>query len=100
MFIAALEFRKFLQRSRSESEKQSKLNELAAKWLSRRDCIFPKSTPIEVVEKAIVDEYNTGGDILDPEFFSKEDIIRFAQENKITSDPMVKKFIRLSYVSN
>ena len=99
MFIAALEFRKFLQRERSESERQSKLTELAVKWLSKRDCIYAKTTPIEIVEKAIVDSYTNGDDILDPQFFTKEDIIAFAEENGITSDPQVKKFIRLSYVS-
>ena len=98
MFIAALELRKFLQSERTVEERQMKLKELALAWLKRRDNPFPKGTPEGLVMKEIEEEYNNGIDILDPEFFSREDIIVFAREHKIEGDPMVKNYIRRAYV--
>lgn len=76
-----------------------KLMELADKWLKRKDCPFSKDTPKEVVAEDIEDSYNKGTDLLDPEMFWKEDLIAFAEENKITNDPMMKDFINRAYVS-
>ena len=101
MFIAALEYRRFLQGRRTEDEKREKLTELAKTWLKKRDCIFDKSTPLEIVERDILDSYEKGLDILDPELFSREDLINFAQSYGVAGDPMVIQFIqksRLSYV--
>ena len=103
MFIPSLEYRRFVQRGRTAEEKRAKLTALALTWLKKRDCIFPKDTPIEVVVRDIEDSYERGLDILDPDLFPREDIIRFAEENGVAGDPMVIDFInrsRLGYVSH
>lgn len=94
MFIPALELRRYLQEERSESERDLKLVELATKWLSKRDCIYPKSTPLQAVIDDIVESYTKGLDILDPECFSKADLVEFAETYGLTKDPMVIKAIQ------
>ena len=93
MYCAALEFGKFVQVERTETEKRAKLIEIALKWLSRRDCVFPRDTAPDVVVEDIVRSYRAGEDILDPALFWREDIEDFAKENGVTGDPMVREFI-------
>lgn len=93
MFIPPLEFRKYVQKPRNSDEKKQKLIELAERWLHRRDCPYPPTTPLSVVVADIQESYDKGLDILDPQFFTKEDIIAFAKENGLLSDPMVLAII-------
>lgn len=92
MFIAALEYRKYLQKARSGDEKQTKLIALALKEkkLSR------SNAPYQFFVKEIVRAFNAGEDILDPEIFPREEIVRFARENKIENDQKVQEFIELA----
>ena len=103
MFIPALELSKFCQVPRTDAERREKAAELARVWLTKRDCIFPKTTPIEGVQEDIINTFLSGQDILDPDLFWKEDIIQFAEDNGVASDPQVKNIINQSrsrYVSH
>jgi len=92
MFIASLEYRKYIQRPRTPEEKNNKLISLAlkAKKLARSN--EPYSVFVREIERA----FNAGEDILDPEVFPKESIIEFAKQNKIENDRKVKEFIELA----
>lgn len=89
MFIAALEYRKYVQRPRTNDEKNKKLISLALreKKLSR------SKAPYQEFAKEIARAFNVGEDILDPEIFPREAIIEFARENKIENDRKVQEFI-------
>ena len=92
MFIAALEYRKYIQRQRTPEEKNSKLIALALKAKKLAKSNDPYSVFVRDIERA----FNAGEDILDPEIFPKEAIIQFAKENKIENDRKVKEFIELA----
>ena len=65
MFIASLEYRKYIQRPRTPEEKNNKLISLAlkAKKLARSN--EPYSVFVREIERA----FNAGEDILDPDVF-------------------------------
>ena len=89
MFVPALEYRKFVQRNRTDQEREKKLADLAFKVkVSKKD-----NRPATAIMREIMDSYLHGYDILDPEFFEKEDIEAFAKENGIQKDPQVIDFI-------
>lgn len=89
MFVPALEYRKFVQRNRTDQEREKKLADLAFKVkVSKKD-----NRPATAIMREIMDSYLHGYDILDPEFFEKEDIISFAEQNGIQKDPQVIDFI-------
>ena len=89
MFDPALEYRKFVQRARSDEEKQNKLASLAIKVrLMKKDI-----RPVQAIVSVILESYTHGDDILDPELFEREDIQSFAAENGIQDDPLVVEFI-------
>lgn len=90
MFDPALEYRKYVQRDRSEEEKRQKLANLASKTRTAKK----DDRPLTVIMRMIMDSYIHGNDILDPEFFEREDIVQFAKENGIQDDPQVREFIR------
>ena len=89
MFIAALEYRKYIQRPRTADQKNKKLISLAL----REKKATHSNLPYQDIVREIARAYNAGEDILDPEIFPKEAIIEFAKENKIEEDRMVKMFI-------
>lgn len=78
-FDPVLEYRKYIQKDRTQSQKQNRLAKLALK--------------AQVTVKYILTGYAEGLDILDPEIFEKEAIIEFAEANGIQNDPQVKRAI-------
>ena len=89
MFIAALEYRKYIQKPRTAEQKDKKLINLALR--EKRET--RSNLPYQEIVREIARAYNAGEDILDPEIFSKEAIIEFAKENKIENDRTVLRFI-------
>lgn len=89
MFIAALEYRKYVQKPRTAIEKNKKLTDLAIK----EKAVSKSALSCEELIDIILNDYRNGVDILDPDVFPKEDIESFAVENKIDRDPLVIKFI-------
>ena len=89
MFNPALEYRKFIQRERTDEEKRQKLATLAFKVRAAKK----DERPITAIIAVIMDAYIHGYDILDPEFFEREDIVAFAEENGIQNDPQVVEFV-------
>lgn len=89
MYDPALEYRKFCQKLRTEEQKRQKLAELAIKTRIRRK----SNEDLPALMNEILRSYMRGDDILSPEFFEKQDIIDFARENHISSDPQVIMFI-------
>ena len=90
MFIASLEYRKFVQQPRTSDEKTKKLTDLAFKEKARTK----SNLSYQEIMKTILEDYRVGVDILDPDVFPREDIAEFAKENKITNDPLVIEFIK------
>ena len=89
MFDPALEYRKFVQRARTEEQRKAKLTALAERWMARTgDC------SVEEAIRRILYNYSVGYDILDPDFFDREDIQEFAERNGIERDPQVIAFIK------
>lgn len=89
MFDPALEYRKYVQRRHTDEEKRQKLANLASKVRTTKK----DERPLTAIMEVIMDAYRHGDDILDPEFFEREDIVYFAEENGIQDDPMVVEFI-------
>ena len=89
MFIASLEYRKYIQKPRTAEEKDKKLITLALKQKKLTKSVRPYQ---EIIHE-IVRDFKEGIDILDPEIFEREDIVEFAKENNILEDSMVQKFI-------
>ena len=92
MFIAALEYRKFVQRTRTADERNKKLTALALREKSVNESELSEKQIIQ----GILNDYRNGVDILDPDLFSASDIEEFATQNRITKDPMVIRFIELA----
>ena len=82
MIIPALEYRRFMQRPRTVAERQHKLAKLAER--------------AKTTQSGILASYAKGDDILDPDIFTREDIIAFAKEERIENDPLVQEFIKRS----
>ena len=89
MFIAALEYRKYVQRPRSADEKAKKLTSLALKEKK----INESELSFQPIMQQIMSDYRRGVDILDPDWFTKADLEEFAEKNKITHAPLVIEFI-------
>lgn len=89
MFIAALEYRKYIQRPRTAQEKDQKLIKLALKEKK----LTKSNRPYQEIIRDIAGAFNTGEDILDPDIFPKEAIEEFAKEHGIENDRMVRQFI-------
>ena len=87
-FDPVLEYRRFTQVYRSEEEKAMKLNALAGTTRMHRELLIGK-LPKEKIIAAILDGYRRGEDILDPNFFDRQDIVDFATENGLLNDPQV-----------
>ena len=93
MFIAALEYRKYVQKPRTNQEKDQKLIKLAL----REKKATHSNLPYQDIVREIARAFNAGEDILDPAIFPKESIIEFAKENKIENDRTVQKFIEQAH---
>ena len=89
MFIAALEYRKYIQKKRTPEQKENKLIKLALKEKK----LAKSNHPYQEFAREIARAFNAGEDILDPELFPREAIIEYARENGIENDRMVKEFI-------
>ena len=92
MFIPSLEYRKFMQKRRTETEQERFITDLAFK--AKAASKDPRGW--REIAAEILDDYEAGVDILDPEFFEREDIVEFAAKNGVADDPLVKRFIELS----
>ena len=85
MYNQVLEYRRFVQKFRTEKQKSDKLKALADK--------VRMVGSLDDKVKAILAAYRAGEDILDPDLFDRDDIIRFAEDNNIQHDPKVLEFI-------
>lgn len=85
MYKQVLQYRRFVQTFRSEVEKRNKLRSIAERM--RGD------GAVEAKMRAILEAFRRGDDILDPEFFDREDIVAFAEQNGVQNDPLVVEFI-------
>ncbi len=90
MFNAALEYRRYVQKEHSDDEKRQKLANLA----SKEKTVKKDDRPLKAIMAVIMDSYIHGYDILDPEYFEREDIEEFAKEYGIQGDPQVIEFIK------
>jgi hypothetical protein len=88
-FDPALELRRFLQVPRTEGQKTKKLAELALRVRKHPELTISVIPTDQGIIAAILEDYNRGGDILDPELFDREDIAEFALEYGIQNDPQV-----------
>lgn len=89
MFNPALEYRKYIQKPRTATEKDQKLIKLALRFKELTKSVRPYQEIIYEIAR----DFKAGNDLLDPEIFEREDIEAFAKENKISNDPMVLQFI-------
>ena len=92
MFDPALEYRKYIQKPRTASEKDSKLIALALKFKARSK----SNRPYQEFIHEIARDFKAGTDILSPDIFPKEDIIEWAKENKVENDSTVLKFVEMA----
>ena len=89
MFNPALEYRKYIQKPRTAEEKDKKLIKLALKFKALTKSCRPYQEIIYGIER----DFKAGNDLLDPEIFEREDLVAFAEENKIINDPIMLRFI-------
>ena len=88
-FDPTLEYRRFVQMPRTEEQKATKLDGLAQRVRKHPELTISVIPTDQGIIAAILEDYNRGGDILDPELFDREDIAEFALEYGIQDDPQV-----------